>query len=221
MTVFSLHDSVSKYFHYVNPVQLKFPAEKSANCQRQRPGEKAGHFSRVENPSYQRSGSRGRVQQPVQPHVGFLQGFRVLDLFAGSGAMGIEALSRGAMAAVFVDNSPQAIRVIRQNIENCGFSEQATIFQKDVWGCWPFLEDFGPFDIVFLDPPYGKGLVSKALHAIRGKNLLKPGGIVCAETSVEETLEEGFRPLVVVKTCRYGSTRVHFFKISDEGAESE
>lgn len=153
--------------------------------------------------------------------IGFLQGFRVLDLFAGSGAMGIEALSRGAMAAVFVDNSPQAIRVMRQNIENCGFSEQATIFQKDVLGCWPFVEESGPFDIIFLDPPYGKGLVAKALHAIKEKNLLKPEGLVCAETSAEETLEEDFHPLAGVKTCRYGATRMHFFQISDEGAESE
>jgi 16S rRNA (guanine(966)-N(2))-methyltransferase RsmD len=153
--------------------------------------------------------------------VGNLSGARILDLFAGTGAMGIEALSRGAAEAVFLDSSSQAVRIIRQNLENCHFSQQARVFQRDVADCLVLLKETGPFDVIFLDPPYGKGLTARVLNTIGEKALLKAGGLLCAETPAEESIEDDFYPLVPVKTHRYGSTRIYFFQIHAGGAESE
>jgi len=160
---------------------------------------------------------REAVFSSLFSRLGSLKGSRVLDLFAGTGAMGIEALSRGAAAVTFVDNSSQAVRIMRLNLENCGFLEKAIILHKEVHGSWPFLEEAGPFDLIFLDPPYGEGLVEKTIKTIAAKGLLAPKGILCVETAAEERIAEDCSPLSLYKTSRYGSTRIHFFQISDEG----
>jgi len=216
LTVFSLHDSVFKYFHYV---KLTNPALSGKGKMRiisgTARGKKLVSFSGLKiRPTSDRV--REAVFSSLFSRMGPLQGSKVLDLFAGTGAMGIEALSRGAAAAIFVDNSPQAAKVIRSNLENCGFLGKAAILQKEVQGSWPLLEEAGPFDVIFFDPPYGRGLVEKALKTITEKGLLAAEGILCVETPSDESFAEDFYPLSLVKTSNYGSTRILFFQISDE-----
>lgn len=112
-------------------------------------------------------------------HRGAVDGAQVLDLFAGTGALGFEALSRGAAAAVFVENGRTGQKLIADNIAKLGARDQAKVLRGDATnlGAWPG----PPFDLVFLDPPYGKGLGQKALEAVRG--WLTPGALIVWEES--------------------------------------
>lgn len=109
-----------------------------------------------------------------------LEGARVLDLFAGTGQLGIEALSRGAAEAVFVDGSSAAVKIVRENLKLCGF--EARVLQGDAIG---YLPSLGRFDVVFLDPPYDSGLLEKALEVIENVDLLSDGGIIVCESRSE------------------------------------
>ena len=111
-------------------------------------------------------------------------GARVLDLFSGSGALGIEALSRGAQSAAVVDASKDAVRVINENLVHTKLGGKASVFLKDAF---VFLEEAqGQFDLVFLDPPYQGGLLEKALLEIGAQNILAPGALVVAERDRSE-----------------------------------
>ena len=108
----------------------------------------------------------------------------VLDLFAGSGQLGIEALSRGAARAVFVDNSKKSLEVVKSNIKLCKFEDKADVVMSDAV---TFIRNTSvKFDIVFLDPPYHNGLCDKVLECIAEK--LNDGGIVICETQNDEVL---------------------------------
>lgn len=103
----------------------------------------------------------------------------VLDLFAGSGSLGIEAVSRGAEKAVLVDKSRAALSVIRQNVSALSFEGSTEVFGMDALS---FIENTDKlFDIIFIDPPYSAGLYSKVFEGILKHNVLKKGGILCIE----------------------------------------
>ena len=140
---------------------------------------------------------------------GSFDGLEVLDLFAGTGALGLEALSRGAAHACFVDSGRQAQKLIRTNSERCGMDQRCRLIPLAVEQALERLE--GPFDLIFLDPPYRKGLVDTTISRISRLGLLKPGGLICAEedkaTPVQETLGDYQR--ITLKT--YGSTALHLF----------
>jgi 16S rRNA (guanine966-N2)-methyltransferase len=114
-------------------------------------------------------------------------GARVLDLFAGTGALGIEALSRGASYALFVDEGVEARALLRDNVESLGLGGVTRIFRRDATKLGP-AHPLEPFDLVFLDPPYGKGLAEKALVSARDGGWLKPQALVV----VEEAADAGF-----------------------------
>ena len=115
-----------------------------------------------------------------------IEGRRVLDLFAGSGQLGIEALSRGAAGCVFVDQSRQAVNIIRKNIEACGFGELSRVHQSDALGFLSSYQCSGlRFDIAFLDPPYASGLLIKALPAV-AEHMNRGGVIVCGQAILPE-----------------------------------
>ena len=128
-----------------------------------------------------------------------LEGRRVLDLFAGTGQLGIEALSRGAASCVFLDESKTAIDIIRENVERCHF-DNARILRCDSLG---FLRGGEQFDIIFVDPPYGKGLENKAFEAIMEFDILAKGGIMTVETRRET-------PSVIVPED-YGTAREYCY----------
>ena len=119
-----------------------------------------------------------------------LEGARVLDLFAGTGALGIEALSRGASYAVFIEESAEGRGLIRSNVEAFGLTGRTKIFRRDATKLGE-AGTMGPFGLLFADPPYGKGLGEQALQSARAGGWLVPGAL-CV---VEETAAASFQPV--------------------------
>jgi 16S rRNA (guanine966-N2)-methyltransferase len=116
-----------------------------------------------------------------------IQDARVLDLFAGTGALGIEAVSRGAKFALFVDNGAEARALLRNNVEALGLGGVTKVFRRDATNLGP-AHPVEPFSLAFLDPPYGKGLGEKALASLREGGWLTPGALLI----VEEAKAAGF-----------------------------
>ena len=141
-----------------------------------------------------------------------LEGRRVLDLFAGSGQMGLEAISRGAEHAVLVDQSKDAVRIIRKNAEKTGLADDCTIVCSDFAEFLRQRRGRDPFDIVFIDPPYGMHACRAAVEAILDNRLLKPHGILVLESAEPAPLGEE-TPIAakfeVVKSARYGVAYVN------------
>ena len=125
-----------------------------------------------------------------------VEGRKVLDLFAGTGQLGIEALSRGAAECVFVDSSRDSIRLVQENLRRCGLT--ARVIQCDSLG---FLRSGEKFDLVFIDPPYGSGLDAQAMEAVKAFDILSKGGIMICESRPETLLPEF--------PAEYGSSRVY------------
>ena len=141
-----------------------------------------------------------------------LQGARVADLFAGTGAMGIEALSHGALFCLFVDDSAESRALIRENLEALGLTGASKIWQRDATKLGPMpAGSGGPFDLVFLDPPYRKNLLDPALKSLREGRWLADGALIVAEMAEDEPAPEadGFAQL---DERVYGSTRVIFLR---------
>jgi len=140
------------------------------------------------------------------------QGQNVLDLFAGTGALGIECLSRGASKAVFVEESPRSLSVLRRNIEECRLREQAEVLGRKVQPALKILEARGEaFELIFLDPPYGKGEARRVLEVLSGSSILTPGTLVVAEHSVSEGIDS-IPSLQRTDLRKYGRTLVSFFR---------
>jgi len=113
-----------------------------------------------------------------------IAGARVLDLFAGTGALGIEAISRGAAFALFVDDGVQARALLRDNVGTLGLGGVTRIFRRDATKLGP-VHPLEPFTLAFLDPPYRKGLAEKALASARAGGWLKPGALVVVEEAAD------------------------------------
>ena len=131
-----------------------------------------------------------------------IYGSRVLDLFAGTGNLGIEALSRGADECVFGDNSRDSIRLIKENIAHCGAQEGAAVMPGDFRKL--LMNVPVNFDIILLDPPYGKGLMEPCFELIRERDLLRDGGFIVAEHRKEEKLPDQIHGYNKVKERKYG-----------------
>lgn len=135
---------------------------------------------------------------------------QVLDLFAGSGALALEALSRGAESAVLCDKSPEACKVIAQNIEFVRVKDKTTLLQCEAQTAVKRLAG-KRFDLIFLDPPYKMGLIDEALCGIAEHGLLADGGLITAETAVDEGFDvpDGY----TIKSVRkYGKSLLHFIE---------
>ncbi|MBR9837118.1 MAG: 16S rRNA (guanine(966)-N(2))-methyltransferase RsmD [Rhodobacteraceae bacterium] len=130
------------------------------------------------------------------------EGARVLDLFAGTGALGLEALSRGAAACCFVDDGRKSLSLLRDNIRLLGCADRTRVIARDATRLPPAET---PCDLVFLDPPYGKALGDKALAAAHDGGWLAPGALVVWEENGPQRAPEGFTPL---EDRRYGDTHV-------------
>jgi len=138
---------------------------------------------------------------------------RFLDLFSGSGGIGIEALSRGAESAVFVESSSMAAGCIMQNIRTIGFVEQAELMKTDVLLAIRQLGAAGrKFDIIFMDPPYEKGFEQKTLEAIKEYDILAPEGLVVVESSVHTPIDPVQGHLEIEKVKDYKVTKFTFLR---------
>jgi len=147
--------------------------------------------------------------------LGSFAGLRVLDLFAGSGALALEALSRGAAYALLIDSGEQAARLQRANIGRCGFADRAEQLGGEVLSLLPRVAARGPFDLVFLDPPYGQGLVPRVLEHLAAPGMLAAGALVCAETARRDPLADVVGPLERIVSRNYGATALHTFVLSN------
>ena len=140
------------------------------------------------------------------------EGLRVLDLFAGTGALGLEALSRGASNVVFVDIGAEARGLVRDHIEAFGAGGVAKLLRRDATALGP-AGTMGPVDLVFLDPPYGKGLGELALVSLRDNGWLKPETVLVIEESSDTVIElpAGF---ALDDRREYGAAAVHLISVA-------
>lgn len=142
---------------------------------------------------------------------------RVLDLFAGTGQLGIEALSRGAQSAVFVDRRTEAAKLVRDNLALCGFTDRAQVVCGDAMGYLSSLRT--KFDIIFLDPPYEAELLEQALAHIARFDILSPRGIIVAESPLDKPLPALSAPYGVYREYRYGKIKVTIYHREGEDEE--
>jgi len=139
-----------------------------------------------------------------------LEGARVMDLFAGTGALGLEALSRGARFCLFVEEASAARGLIRRNADALGLVGQCRIWRRDAARLGPCAPQ-PPFDLAFADPPYGKGLGEAALKAVVEGGWLRPGGIVMLEEADRAPLPE-VSGLTLLDRRAYGETQLGFYR---------
>ena len=151
-----------------------------------------------------------RVKEAVFNIIQFeVEGRRVLDLFAGSGQMGIEALSRGASYAVLVDRNPAAVKIIKENVKKVRFEDRTTILQADYLRYLSTCTE--KFDIIFLDPPYAENFLEKSLQKISEIDILSEGGIIVCERARDRGIPARVGDLVCSKDYCYGKTAVNLY----------
>ncbi len=145
-----------------------------------------------------------------------IEGARVIDLFAGTGALGIEALSRGAVFCLFVDDSAESRALIRRNVEAFGLTGQTKIFRRDAADLGDAGRGAG-YTLAFLDPPYGKGLAEKALGALANGGWLVPGAVAVVEERTDASLTP---PDMFSEIDRrtYGDTQVVFLRFASRSS---
>ena len=143
-----------------------------------------------------------------------LTGFNVLDLFSGTGSLGLEALSRGASRAVFVDKLRQSVNLTKKNIDVCGFLRSVVILRKDLTKGFPWEHPSlsGKFDLIFLDPPYRKDLIPPLLSEISSEEKLSAGARVVVESDKKEDLPFSFTDLEMETLRYYGDTMITIYK---------
>jgi 16S rRNA (guanine966-N2)-methyltransferase len=144
---------------------------------------------------------------------------RVLDLFAGAGGVGLEALSRGAAHATFVERDARAVQALRANVTTLGVERAARIVRDDVRrGLRTLWREGGRFDVVFLDPPYDGDDVATTLEALGGVELLADGAIVVAQHLTKRAPTSSVGGLAAFRTRRFGETTLTFFRRDAPGA---
>ncbi|HIC96351.1 TPA: 16S rRNA (guanine(966)-N(2))-methyltransferase RsmD [Candidatus Bipolaricaulota bacterium] len=145
----------------------------------------------------------------------FVPESRFLDLFAGTGAVGIEALSRGAKEATFVDHLPEAVRLIKMNLAKLGLTGRARVYRLDVFEAVARFERRGrEYDLIFLGPPYGLGLGHKTLERLGDSGIVAEDGLVIAEVFKKEQaeMEERYGRLALSLERRYGDNLILFYR---------
>ena len=144
----------------------------------------------------------------------YLEDAVVVDLFSGTGNLGIEAISRGAKRTYFCDKSRSSITLICKNIEHCGVSEKAVLLQGDFEKTLDKIPEAA--DLILLDPPYKKGLLHKCLEKIQQLELLREDGIIIAEHGSDQELEDSIFNFVKEKEKKYGTIVLSLYKHKNE-----
>ena len=153
-----------------------------------------------------------RVKEAVFSIIQFeTEGRAFLDLFAGSGQMGIEALSRGAKEAVFVDSAKKSVGIIRENLASTKLAQNAKVCQLD-WQSFLSMNT-AKFDIAFLDPPYGKGILQAALEKVPAH--MKDTGVIIAENPLNEEILSKYGDFVLDRQYRYGKIKISTYRHED------
>jgi len=137
----------------------------------------------------------------------FLNQARVLDVFAGTGACGLEALSRGAAHASFIENAQTALASLRANITACKMEQKTSVFAADALTPPPGT----PHDLIFLDPPYGRDFIPKALAALGAQTWLAPGALIIAEYGPQDALVTGG---IILAERQHGAAKLLFWRLT-------
>lgn len=161
---------------------------------------------------------RGAIFSTLQSRFGPLNGTYVLDMFAGTGALSIEALSRGAEQALLIEKGAMASAMIQKNLKALRLEERARLIRGDSFKVLKQHFD-RQFDIVFVDPPYDRGLACRALHDLASLGIVSRDGWVVVETGRQEQLPEAVESLHLVQQRVYGSTQVHYY-VNQQNRES-
>ena len=153
-----------------------------------------------------------RVKEALFSALQFqIEGRRVLDLFAGSGQLGIESLSRGARQAVFVDASKDSVAIVQANLEHTGFTDRALVKKMDF--SMFLVENREPFDLAFLDPPYRTGILQRALPMTA--DAMNKGGTIVCENPSDEEMPETAGDFIRVRSYRYGKIVLTLYRHKD------
>lgn len=152
-----------------------------------------------------------KVKEAVFSMVaGYLPGSVVVDLFAGTGNLGLEAISRGAARAYFVDKDRTSISMVRENVKHCKVEDRSVILWSDFKSVFKKIND--KVDVIFLDPPYSAGYMEECFSIIAESEILEEDGIIVAEHSSAETLPEDMSGMVLIKSKRYGKISVSIYE---------
>ena len=155
-----------------------------------------------------------KIRQAVFNIIGNdISEFRVIDIFAGTGIMGIEALSRGAAWTLFFDNSDRSIELIKKNLEICGFGSKGYVIKKDLKEGLPQHEKIKKesVDLAFIDPPYGKNLIPGILESIVNSKILACDAIIITESIKKDQLPERVGNFFLSKTKAYGDSKIDIY----------
>lgn len=159
-----------------------------------------------------------RVKEALFSIIQFeLEGIRVLDLFAGTGQLGIEALSRGAASAVFVDAGRDAVALVKENLKRAKLEAHAQVVQSDYLAYLGHCNE--RFDVIFLDPPYDGVFLEKALHKISEIDILPSGGIIICERPCEKAKPQPISGFSQGKDYRYGKTFLTLYRKNGDAEE--
>ncbi|MEQ8155199.1 MAG: 16S rRNA (guanine(966)-N(2))-methyltransferase RsmD [Clostridiaceae bacterium] len=141
----------------------------------------------------------------------------VVDVFAGTGSLGLEAASRGAKEVFLVDKSPVTFPILKQNIETLKFQDFCHALNMDAYAALNSLAGKNKvFDIIFIDPPYLKDMIPKALEIIKEKNMLDPEGIVVTKIDTSEEICQGYKDIKLTDSRKYGNTTVCLYKFKED-----
>ncbi|GAB6170014.1 16S rRNA (guanine(966)-N(2))-methyltransferase RsmD [Clostridium carnis] len=144
---------------------------------------------------------------------GYIPDARVIDVFAGTGSLGLEAASRGAEEVYLVDKSPVTFPLLKENIENLKFTEFCMPLNMDSYEALKSLSKQGKiFDIIFIDPPYCKEMIPEAIKLIEELKMLKEDGIIVTKIDSIEGIYEGYEEIKLTQSRKYGNTTVCFYK---------
>ncbi|MGI6224718.1 MAG: 16S rRNA (guanine(966)-N(2))-methyltransferase RsmD [Peptococcales bacterium] len=159
-----------------------------------------------------------RVKEAIFNVLNFkVQNAVFLDLFAGTGSMGIEALSRGGKLSVFVEKEKKAIKVLQENLLNCQLEEYAQVYPTDYGHALKLLhKNRYKFNLVYLDPPYKLMIIDNILKELVSLELLIKGAIVIAETDLTTQLTQGYKKLFKVREDKYGDTKITYYQLNGE-----
>ncbi|MCM0648715.1 16S rRNA (guanine(966)-N(2))-methyltransferase RsmD [Clostridium swellfunianum] len=144
-------------------------------------------------------------------------GAKVIDVFAGTGSLGLEAVSRGAAECYLIDKGDSTFKFLKQNVENLIFSDRCTCINTDSYAA---LKEFGKkglvFDLIFIDPPYSKEMIPPAVEIISEKNLLSKDGLIVSKIDSSEEIYTGNEKIELFDHRKYGNTTVCFYRFREE-----
>ena len=140
----------------------------------------------------------------------------VVDVFAGTGSLGLEAASRGAKEVYLVDRSKDAFSLLKQNIENLKFEDTCHALNKDSYEALRCLSDKSKlFDVIFVDPPYCREMIPEAIKIIYDKKILSKDGIIVTKIDSIEEIYEGYEEISLIKSRKYGNTTICLYKYEE------